>query len=133
MSTPERNNGLWNPVCAYCCEKYYPDTKDGIGLCGFCRHQRAKIVQRLRAMVDVLNASLVDAIERLEEGDNERYSTYYHAYRSATPDTRESLQRKADRSIAAGGKFGEAIKLHRQLTTAQARYVQITTLYEAIP
>ena len=133
MSMPARNSGLWNPVCTYCCEKYYPDTKDGIGLCGFCRHQRAKIVQRLRTMVDVLNASLVDAIERLEEGDNERYSTYYHAYRSATPATRDALQRKADRSIAAGGKFGEALKLHRQLTTAQARYVQITNLYEAIP
>jgi len=131
--TTARNTGLWQPICAYCLEKYQPDNTDGIALCGFCRHQHAKITNRLQTMVNVLNAALVDMIERLEDADDERYTRYYHAYRTATTENRESLQRKADKSIAAGGKLGQALLLHKQLTTAQARYEQIKTLIQALP
>lgn len=133
MNIPNRNAGLWQPICAYCLEKYQPMNDDGIALCGFCRHQRTKILTRLQTMAGVLNASLVHAIESLNDVDSDRYTAYYLAAEQCPTDKREALQRKLQKTIAAGGAFGDCLALRLKVEAAQARYLTIKRLYEAIP
>lgn len=133
MNIPKRNDGLWQPICAYCVEKYQPMTNDGIALCGFCRHQQTKILTRLQTMAGVLHASLVDAIERLSDVDSERYTMYYLAQMSCTEGKFEAFKIKRAKTIAAGGDFAECLALRIKVEAAQMRYDTIRLLFEAIP
>ena len=133
MNIPSRNDGLWQPICAYCVEKYQPMTDDGIALCGFCRHQQTKILTRLQTMASVLHASLVDAIRRLNDEDSERYTMYYLAQMNCPEAKFEAFKVKRAKTIAVGGDFAECLALRIKVETAQTRYVTIRQLYEAIP
>lgn len=133
MNIPSRNDGLWQPICAYCIEKYQPMTDDGIALCGFCRHQQTKILTRLQIMAGVLQASLVDAIRRLNDEDSERYTMYYLAQMNCPEAKFEAFKVKRAKTIAVGGDFAECLALRIKVETAQTRYVTIRQLYEAIP
>ena len=133
MNIPNRNEGLWQPICAYCVEKYQPMIDDGIALCGYCRHQKTKILTRLQTMAGVLHASLVSSIERLSDADSERYTAYYLAQMTCPADKFEAFTRKRQKTIDAGGEFAECLALRVKVEAAQMRYVTIRQLFEAIP
>lgn len=131
-----RNDKGFHPVCSYCKTTYDPvtdGTDDGIALCGWCRHNRDKIIGKLLTMIAVLNSAYVVGISKLSEEDDARFTTIYHAHQTCPPEKRDVFERKIINTIAQGGKLAIVLTQWQSVREAQAEYERIQTLFEAIP
>lgn len=124
------------PVCVYCKKSYDPDAEkitDRISLCGWCRHNRAKIQQKQLTLIAVLNAGYADSIKRLSDEDNDRFTRIYHASNSVPDDKRDVFERKLINTIALGGPLAVVLTQWQSVRTAQKEYEDLDMLFEAIP
>jgi len=65
-----------NSECIGCGDQFTPND-DGVPLCGFCRNNVPAVRARLKTMLAVNNAALVDAINRFSEKDTARWDAIY--------------------------------------------------------